>query len=183
MLINNANEPLHSIRGKTVSAWGKDTTGFIKYTINNQGFRSSVDYDWTPKYAFFGSSSVFGIGVPEEQTLVAQFENAHNYGLAGNYLNQDSITNLKNFLSSATYNNDVKIVFFWIERPNQENIEEMISYVDSISKKIIHISQGNKYPKAINLMPHIDQDVSGTHPGPRTHKLWAKTIRLLINRA
>ena len=183
MLFNNSNKPLYDLRGQTVSTWGKDTTGSVKYTINNQGFRSSIDYAWSPKYAFFGSSSIFGIGVSEEQTLVAQFNQAQNYGLAGNYLNQDSVVNLENFLNSSIYNDSIKIVFFWIERPGQENIQELISYINSFNKGVINISQGNKYLQAINLMPHIDRDISGTHPGPKTHLMWAKTIRLLLDRA
>jgi hypothetical protein len=39
---------------------------------------------------------------------------------------------------------------------------------------------GNKYSNAINLMPGIDLDVSGTHPGIKSHFIWAKTIKLLL---
>jgi hypothetical protein len=44
------------------------------------------------------------------------------------------------------------------------------------------LTSGQKRQGAINLMPHVDDDVSGTHPGPKTHNMWAKTIKLLLNR-
>jgi hypothetical protein len=41
---------------------------------------------------------------------------------------------------------------------------------------------GIKISGAVNLIPHVDLDVSGTHPGPETHKMWAKLIQQLTNR-
>jgi hypothetical protein len=179
-MLYNTNKLLYQIRGQTVDKWGKDQTGAIKYKINNYGFRSSKEYDWVPDYAFFGSSSVFGIGVDEDKCLVSYFDNAQNYGIAGNYLNNDSVVNLTNFVNSPIYNN-TKIIFFWTERAQHEDIACLIDQVNQVVDHVIHISQGKKYPGAINLMPQIDFDVSNTHPGPKTHKLWAKTIKLLLN--
>jgi len=180
-MIPNNNRALYAVRGTTVTRWGKDQTGTISYKINNQGFRSNVDYDWSPKYAFFGSSTVFGIGINGQDLLVNQFDNAHNYGLAGDYLNCESLENLRAFVASPLYQN-TQIVFFWIDRLGIEKIEQLIPVANSLAKNILHISQGVKYEGAVNLMPHIDLDISGTQPGVKTHKLWAKTIRLCLNK-
>ena len=179
-MVNNANEPLFELRGQTFNKWGLDQTGLVSYRLNSQGFRSSRDYNWTPEYAFFGCSTVFGIGVDEDKTSVSYFPNSQNYGVAGNYLNRDSIINLTNFLNSPIYSSKVKIIFFWVDRTEQEDIPALIHETDNLIPNILHISQGSKHSKSINLMMHIDRDVSNTHPGPKTHKLWAKTLRLLI---
>ena len=152
----------------------------ITYKLNNQGFRHDQDYNWTPSYAFFGSSALFGIGVKNTDILVSQFDNSQNYGIAGEYLNQDSVTNLENFLNSKIYNDSVKLIFFWVER-TAEDIDTLIDYVYTLNTKVLHISQGNKYTKTINLMPQIDTDASNTHPGPGTQLIWAKSIKLLLN--
>jgi len=177
-MIQNSNKFLFDARGTTVTRWGKDQTGTINYKLNNQGFRGDQDYDRSPSYAFFGSSAIFGIGINNKDILVNQFDNSQNYGLAGEYLNQDSITNLKNFLKSNLYTN-TRIVFFWVER-NNEDIPTLVKYIDALAPNVLHISQGPQYPGLINLMPQIDQDVSNTHPGPQTHRLWANTIKALF---
>ena len=180
-MIQNSNRPLYDVRGTTVACWGKDQTGTITYNINSQGFRSDNDYTWIPNYAFFGSSAVFGIGIDNKDILVNQFDRVQNYGLAGNYLNCDSIENLKNFIASPLYKN-TQIIFFWIDRPGQEDINKLIPQANKLCDNILHISQGEKYSGAINLMPHIDRDVSNTHPGVKTHQLWAKTIKLCLKK-
>ena len=180
-MIPNNNKALYAVRGTTVTRWGKDQTGTISYTINQQGFRSRVEYDWAPRYAFFGSSTVFGIGINDQDLMVNQFEDVHNYGLAGDYLNVESLENLRAFATSTLCQN-TQIVFFWIDRPGQEQIDKLIPVANSITSNILHISQGKKYTGAINLMPHIDLDTSGTQPGIKTHKLWAKTIKLCLNK-
>jgi hypothetical protein len=164
-------------RGQTLHAWGKDATGLITYTLNNQGFRSNYDYKESAKYAFFGCSTLFGIGINLEDTLVSQL-NGQNYGIAGEYVNQDSIINLENFLKSKLYDN-TRVVFFWVERPG-EDIVELSRYVDSLAPRIIQISQGPRYSGLLNLPPQVDVDVSGTHPGPRTQKIWAKVIKAIF---
>lgn len=179
-MIQNCWDPAWQHRGQTVRQWGKDSTGLVEYQFNNQGFRSATDYTSSPQYAFFGNSSVFGVGVPVSETLVSHFDSAHNYGLSGSYMNHHSVTNLKQFVSSPLYSNETKIIFFWIDR--EEPIEQMIQDVDQLVPGVLHISSGQKRRGAINLMPHKDADVSGTHPGPATHTMWAKTIQLLLNR-
>ena len=183
MLIQNSNSFLYDQRWKTITRWGKYQTGLISYMINTQGFRGKHDYSGAPDFAFFGSSTVFGIGINEEDTLVSHFSNAHNYGLAGDYLNNCSIKNLKNFLNSPVYNPSVKIIFFWIDRPGQEDLNELLSKVQELRTDILHISQGIKYKGMLNLMPHVDLDVSGTQPGIKTHRIWATAIKQLIKYA
>jgi hypothetical protein len=179
-MIQNCYSYAWERRGQTTCHWGKDSTGLIEYKINDQGFRSPWNYDTIPDYAFFGNSIVFGVGVDQAQTLVSHFENSHNYGLSGNYMNHHSVTNLQQFVASELYSDQTRVVFFWIDR--LEPIEDMIQQVNQLIPRVLHISSGQKKRDAINLMPHIDNDVSGTHPGPKTHRIWAKTIKLLLDR-
>lgn len=171
-----------NLRGQTVDRWGKDQTGLIKYQINKQGFRHTNDYTWKPSIAIFGNSVVFGVGVDYSKILCNLLPNTQNYGLSGNYMNYHSVTNLTHFVTSDLYSLDTKIVFFWIDREN-EAINDQIQQVNQIVPNVLHISSGTKRPGAINLTLPIDRDVSGTHPGPNTHRVWAKTIKLLLDRA
>lgn len=181
--MNNCFEPLYQLRGTTVDKCGKDQTGKILYQINDNGFRDSVNYTQAPDYAFFGTSTVLGVGIAQENLLVSKFKNAHNYGLAGDYMNSHSMTNLKNFLNSSLYSTKTKIVFFWIERPGKENLDELITEVNLLGQNILHISQGDKHAGMINLMPSVDYDVSKTQPGIKSHAIWARTIKLILENA
>ena len=181
-MIINCFEPAWQCRGKTVYKWGKDSTGLIEYQFNNQGFRSSLDYTTAPDYAFFGNSSVFGIGAPVDKNLTSFFINSHNYGLAGSYMNWHSVENLKRFVASPFCTDHTKIIFVWSERPGKEFIPDLIGQVNLIRPKVLHISMGDKYSGAVNLMPSVDHDISGTHPGPKSHQIWAKTIQLLLQK-
>ena len=96
-------------------------------------------------------------------------------------MNHHSVTNLAHFVKSECFTPQTQIVFFWVDRDN-ENINQLIQQVKSLAPGCLNISSGQQRPSAINLMPQKDSDVSGTHPGPLTHKMWAKTIQLL-NRA
>lgn len=178
--MNNCYEPAWQARGQTVDRWGKDQTGLIKYQFNQQGFRHVRDYDWQPSIAVFGNSIVFGVGMNYSEILCNLLPDAQNYGLSGYYMNHHSVTNLQEFVNSDLYSDNVKIVFFWVDR--DEAIEDMIQQVNKIVPGVLHISSGARRAGAINLMPSIDHDVSGTHPGPRTHLLWAKTVKLLLDR-
>lgn len=176
----NCNAGAWSRRGQSTNSWGKDQTGTIVYNFNNQGFRSATDYTTCPDYAFFGNSCIFGIGVPETEILTSHFSNSHNYGLAGNYTNKQSVENLYQFVSSDLYAPNVKIVFGWTDR--NEPVDDLIQEINHKVPGVLHISFGQKRKDAINLQPQVDTDVSGTHAGPKTHRMWAKTINLLLNR-
>lgn len=181
-LVDNCYQLAWQHRGQTVYTWGKDQTGLVEYRFNQQGYRHSQNYNWPAQWAFFGNSIVFGVGVPEHQILTSHFEHSQNYGLSGLYMNlymnYHSVTNLANFVKSPCCTPDTKIVFFWIDR-DQEDIDSLIAQVQTIVPRCLNISSGQKRIGAINLMPHQDWDVSHTHPGPQTHKMWARTIRLL----
>ena len=178
--VNNCYDPAWQHRGQTVNRWGKDRTGLIEYQFNNQGFRNVQDYNWKPSIAIFGNSIVFGVGVDYPDILCNLLPDTQNYGLSGIYKNHHSVTNLKEFISSDLYSSSVKIVFFWIDRA--EPIEDMIQDINQATPNVLHISSGIKRAGAINLMPSTDYDVSGTHPGPLTHRMWARTIKLLLDR-
>jgi hypothetical protein len=182
MSFNNHNKFLFDHRNKILATFGKDTTGEVIYQINGQGFRNYDDYIQVPDYAFFGGSSLFGIGVQEQLRLTSYFNNAYNYGLAGCYNNEDSVINLENFLRSDLYLEKTKIIFFWVERSN-ENIDDLLFAVNRLAPGILHISLGNKHSGMINLIPALDSDVSATHPGHKTHFKWAKIIKVLISHA
>mgnify|MGYP003658098618 CR=1 FL=1 len=178
---DNCYELAFNARNTIQPKWGKDQTGIIEYQFNSQGFRGSCSYSWVPTHAFFGNSAVFGVGVNYDKIFASQFTNAHNYGLSGNYMNWHSIENLKKYMASPFHTLSTKIVFVWIDRPEVENIPVLIDQVNTLRSNVLHITMGDKYPTAINLMPSIDYDVSGTHPGPKSHRMWAKTIKLLLN--
>lgn len=177
---DNCYELAFNARNTTQSKWGKDQTGTIEYQFNGQGFRGTCDYSWIPTHAFFGNSAVFGVGVEVNETFVSYFLKAHNYGLSGNYMNWHSVENLKRYINSPFHAPSTKIIFVWIDRPGVENIPQLIDRVNAMRPNVLHISMGVKYPTSINLMPSIDHDASETHPGPKSHGIWAKTIKLLL---
>ena len=180
--VNNCYLPAWQQRGQTVTRWGKDQTGLISYQINAQGFRHQRNYDWAPRTAIFGNSIVFGVGVDYDSILCNLLPDTQNYGLSGtDYFNHHSVTNLAQFVATPLYQPSTQIVFFWIDR--DEGIDGQIQLVNQLCPGTLHISSGQPRAGAVNLMPQVDQDVSGTHPGPRTHQVWARTIQLLLDRA
>jgi len=186
-MIQNCLTSAWKCQGQTVNKWGKDRTGLITYQINNQGFRSADDYVDSPSYAFFGNSFIFGVGVPVTETLSSHFDLSQNYGLAGWYMNHHSVTNLTQFVNSDLFTSNTRIIFGWAKRT--ESIEQMVQQVDQMVPNVIHIRFDKTYSGAItsdpavDLGPKIDNDVSGTHPGPKTYQLWAKKIKSLIERS
>lgn len=179
-MIKNCYELNWDLRGQIVSNCGRDYTGLIEYKFNNQGFRSDFDYIMAPKYAFFGGSIVFGVGVSIDKIFTSYFDQSHNYGLVGSYMNHHSVENFQQFIHSPLHNDNTKIVFVWHDR--DEPIEDMIQTVNLCKSNILHISAGQKRVGAINLLPQQDTDVSTTHPGPKTHYAWAKSIKFLLEK-
>jgi hypothetical protein len=59
----------------------------------------------------------------------------------------------------------------------------MIQEVNSITPNVLHISSGKKEKVLLTLCPKKNINVSVTHPAPKTHIMWAKTINLLLDRA
>jgi hypothetical protein len=172
---------MQKCQGLTVDSFGKDTTGKVLYTFNKQGFRSQIDYVTSPSVAFFGCSLVFGVGVDQDKIATSYFKNSHNYGLAGNYDNQDTYQIIKKFTASRLYDNTPMIVV-WHSR-DSENLNQY--YDDLKSFNIYHFFCGQKL-QALNcftMVQNIDADVSETHMGPKTHELFFKIICALLNQS
>lgn len=167
------------LAGKTVDKFGKDSTGSIQYSFNNQGFRSLFDYCDTPDYAFFGCSLVFGIGVNEQQTFAGMFANSHNYGLAGSYTNQDVFKVIQNF--DQIYSNPaIKKVVFWTDRDQHL----LLDYSPELVKKgFIQFFCGEllPYQNCFQMIPQVDMDVSQTHMGSKSHAMMYKILCALFN--
>jgi hypothetical protein len=172
---------MQKCQGLTVDTFGKDTTGQVLYTFNQQGFRSQIDYMTCPSVAFFGCSLIFGVGVDQDKITTSYFTNSHNYGLAGKYDNQDTYQTIKKFTVSCLYNNTPMIVV-WHNRDN-ENLNQY--YDDLKSFNIYHFFCGQKLqlPNCFAMVQNVDSDVSGTHMGPKTHKLFFKIVCNLLNRS
>lgn len=168
-------------KSKSVSKFGKDSTGMIEYCFNDQGFRSSKNFEEVPQYAFFGCSVTFGIGVPEQLTFPYRFENSHNYGIAGGYNNHDVMKIIKQFLSSNLYHDNVKMAVVWHSR-DSECLSDFYNQLKEYN--IIHFFCGERlnYDNCYKMIPQIDWDVSGTHPGIQTHEKIYKVISHLLNR-
>jgi hypothetical protein len=168
-------------QGMVLDTFGQDCTGKIKYYLNQQGFRSRIDYTRTPSVAFFGCSLVFGVGVDQDNVFSSYFENSHNYGLAGLYNNQDVYQTVKQFLNSSLYNN-TPVVVVWHSR-DSENLDQY--YQELNIDKIYHFFCGAKlqHPNCFSMIKNIDSDVSGTHMGPKTHRLFYKTLCSLLNQS
>lgn len=163
------------LAGKTVDKFGKDQTGQIQYSFNRQGFRSSVDYCNSPDYAFFGCSLVFGVGVDQQHLFSALFNNSHNYGLAGEYNNHDVMTVLKTFLMSDLYHCTTNIAVVWHSR-DSDCLPEFYNQLRDYNIKHFYCGTSLKQPQCYRFPPQQDQDVSDTHPGPKTHHMFSKML-------
>ena len=166
--------------GKKLYAFGKDSTGLIAYQFNQQGFRSNQDFDFVPSYAFFGCSLVFGVGVDHSSLFSSFFPNSQNYGLAGNYTNHDIMFVLENFLKSNFYNNHTRISVVWHQR-DADCLSEFYKKLQNF--EIIHFFCGQplNQPRCYPTPWQLDTDVSGTHPGIKTHKTISKILCALFN--
>lgn len=178
-MIQNHVPGMHWLRGQTVTTFGKDHTGLIEYNFNSQGFRGTKDFDFVPDYAFFGCSVVFGIGVAENKIFPYQFDQAHNYGLAGTYNNQDTMTIVEKFLLSEYYDPKTKLVMVWHSR-DSSNLQQF--YNNLISYNIVHFFCGDKLVEkhCYSFPKNLDFDVSTTHIGPATHDFCYKTLNSLF---
>jgi hypothetical protein len=168
-------------QGQTINSFGLDRTETIDYQFNKQGFRSTVDFDFVPDYAFFGCSLVFGIGVPYKSIFPNMFDQSHNYGIAGNYNNNDIFLIIENYLNSSAYSNSAKKFVCW----NNRNIESLDHYSQILSEQgFIQIFCGDKMPykNCFSAFPDVDFDASGTHMGVKTHLITYKLLCNLFNR-
>lgn len=170
---------MYQLRGQTTSTFGLDQTNLIKYCFNQQGFRGNTSYNQIPRYAFFGCSLVFGIGVDYHNTFVGKFTDAYNYGIAGDYTNADTFEIIKSFLNSKLFSLDVKLAVVWTDRDSQD----LYQYVDHLQKyNIVHFFCGDPLPgpHCYKVMSNLDVDVSGTHMGIKTHEFFYKVLCNLL---
>jgi len=157
---------MYDARGTKQRVWGKDTTGTILYEFDEFGFRKMNDYSRNPEYTFFGSSLLFGVGVPKEKLFTSAF-NCWNFGLAGQYTEQEFIKCYESFKSLELKS---KIVFVWrdiVKVP--QNIlaqEEIYHCLPVYSKEKNHL----------RLLENLDYDVSGTHWGAKTHSKFSTLL-------
>jgi hypothetical protein len=165
---------------QTLTQFGKDTTGEVTYTFNQQGFRSDQDFNFVPDYAFFGCSLVFGIGVPVEQTFAKLFANSQNYGLAGNYNNHDVFVTINSYLKSNTYSPSTKLAVFWTDR-DADRLDNYYHLLKDHNIKHFFCSTPLPYDNCYPVPANLDFDVSGTHMGPKTHKFIWKILCQLLN--
>ena len=162
------------LKGSTTMKLGLDQTNTLEYHINYQGFRSKKNYIDVPDIAFFGCSVVFGVGVDEDSILSSYFDNRYNYGLAVKYSNEAIFNAIQNFTKSKNYTGDTKIVVIWCDKNDHHNIP---AFINQLPKTVVHFKVGYSDTYGIPTLPtSIDKDVSGTHPGKLTYKLWAEFI-------
>jgi hypothetical protein len=180
-MINHLTDMYH-FRSQTVNKFGSDRTGQIAYCFNEQGFRSDVSFICPPAYAFFGCSSVFGIGVDINSTTAAYFKNCYNFGLAGNYTNLDIHQIIKQYLNSNLYLPTTPMVIVWTDR-DQEYLNNQNTLFDH--KNVYQFFCGDVITgdKKFKFVPKIDLDASNTHMGPGTHKLFAKVLWSLLDQS
>jgi len=178
-IINHVTE-MKLAKEKTLNKFGKDATGQITYTFNQQGFRSLYNFDFVPDYAFFGCSLVFGVGVQMQQTFPYLFQNSQNYGIAGNYNNLDTFILITQFVNSSLYCNTVKIAVVWHLR----DVDHLESYYHALKNyNILHFFCGRPLPyeRCYSVFPNIDYDVSKTHYGPKSHRTFYKILCALFD--
>jgi hypothetical protein len=169
-------------QGKILSSFGKDSSGLITYQFNQQGFRGNQDFDSVPAHAFFGCSLVFGIGVDQQHIFSSQFDASHNYGLAGKYDNHDVMQVLENFLASDLYNGNTHMAVVWHSRDS----DCLSEFYDRLQNhRITHFYCGTPLdqPRCYAVPPQLDQDVSRSHPGPKTHLMFGKMLCALFGQS
>lgn len=179
-VINSPVAKMWQNRSSRVQTFGKDQTGTVDYCFNSQGFRSNVDYDFVPEYAFFGCSIVFGIGVPQKDIFAGQFNSVHNYGLASNYTNTDCFNTIEQFVKSKWYNQETKLAVIWSDRDQ----DLLPTYIEKLQPyRMIHFLCDNQLTldNCHTLKSNFDYDASNTHPGPKTHKFIHRVLCHLFN--
>jgi len=176
----NCLPDMYNLRGQTVSKFGLDSTGQINYSFNSQGFRSNLDYNQVPWAALFGCSLIFGIGVEHKDIVTSLLPNTYNFGLAGNYSNNDIYKTIVAYARSDLYSPSTRLCVVWTDR-DSELLDTYVRDLDSVPMyhffcgKVVPGRQHRKFVRA------LDQDVSGTHMGPETHKFFAKVLWTLFD--
>lgn len=175
----NHNKKMFAHANKTTNKFGLDQTGKIIYKFDQYGFRQGNDYNIEPKYIFFGSSMLAGIGVKEEERFTNYIVPSWNFGLCGQYLEKESIQNYFSFLDSYPYKNNFQVIFCW-KNSNIKELEELINKIPD-KENIYHcVPLRTNHKRTCRYLVNLDYDVSGTHWGPVTHKKFAKLLWQLL---
>lgn len=180
-IINHVPGMLQNL-GRTVHEFGKDSTGLIQYQFNKQGFRGSKDFDFVPDYAFFGCSLVFGVGVKQDQTFPYLFDHSQNYGLAGDYDNHDIMQSLKAFLFSEIFSTKTKIAVVWHSR-DHECLPDFYQQLKDYNITHFYCGSPLEHSRCHAFPQQLDRDVSGTHPGPHTHKIFSRMLCAIFDQS
>jgi hypothetical protein len=167
--------------GKKLHSFGKDSTGLVTYQFNQQGFRNHRDYEFIPDYAFFGCSLVFGVGVDYEKIFPTLFTNSHNYGLAGHYDNHDIMQILKKFTASDLCGSRTQIAVVWHSR-DSDCLPQFYDQLKDLNITHFYCGEPLPLPRCYRFPRQLDQDVSGTHPGLKTHLAFSKMLCAIFDR-
>jgi hypothetical protein len=177
----NFLDSMYCNQGETLDKFGHDSTGIVQYQFNQQGFRSAYDYDFVPKQALFGASLVFGIGVVSSKIFSSYFPQSHNYGLAGSYTDKDIFQTAVNFVNSDLYTPQVNLVVVW----RNHKTDNLLSYYQELQKynfKQFFCYDNLNLSNCYRVPKQVDEDVSKTHMGPKSHYVFYRILCSLLNR-
>lgn len=176
-MINNCNKKMYSFSNCSLDRYGFDQTGKIIYKFDAYGFREGNDYDKKPSIVFFGCSYLTGIGVKPNERFSSYFNNSWNFGLFGEYKEEESLINYQSFKEKYKQYKECKVVFCW-KANNIDKLKKLITSIDN-NKNIYHTAPCMlklKSYKLMRILENLDYDVSGTHYGPKTHKKFSKLL-------
>ena len=170
---------MFALSGKSLNKYGKDQTGKIVYRFDQYGFREGNDYKLQPTYVFFGASILAGIGVQKEHRFSNYIQPSWNFGLCGNYIEEESIQNYFSFVANYRYENNFKVIFCW-KNLEIEKLKRLISKVPD-KENIFHcVPLKIEQKRTCLYLKNIDYDVSNTHWGPVTHEKFGKLLWQLL---
>lgn len=190
-MFNAPDKSMWHYREQTLDKYSYDRSGQIEYSFNSNGFRDS-EFTFDPEYVFFGCSSVFGVGIQAHERFSSYFANSYNLGLETDdstkfdltapYSNTDILETIYSYYEMMREPPGCKMAVVWTDR-DHEPIDLLIGRCNKeIPYKIYHFKVGKHNSEfAINLAAQVDQDVSKTHAGPKTHKLWRYQISKTFN--
>lgn len=146
----------------------------INYDFNSRGYRGPEHWA-NPDISVFGSSFSFGVGVAHHQCwhqLLGDYR-VNCYSAAGILVtNNDIIEQSKHCDAPA------KITILQL-REFRYNVGDIVLPSDA---KCFVVDEF-EHPNILNLpwSSFVDKATDGLHPGPATHKLWAKIIKKMFD--
>lgn len=174
-MFNNSNKKMLSLANCSINTYGKDQTGKITYKFDPYGFREGNNYNIIPSTVFFGCSFVAGIGINTNERFSNYFNNSWNFGLFGEYTEDEIISNYEMFKKQFTEYKKTKIVFCW----RSDDIDYLEMLIHSMDTNIYHtvpVDFKLKNFKIMRNIENIDYDVSKTHYGPKSHQKFSTLL-------